>query len=115
MAFVEYDECDYCHGKGWYLMDGKKETCFCAGEKSVTITDKTLKRLLREPGGEHSEIERMSDKHLTRFAVECARELLASRPVVRLLRKLHAGESVTKSAVSKALDAYDKARKGKVT
>jgi hypothetical protein len=86
----------------------------------MTITDKELKRLLREPVGEHSEIERMSDKHLTRFAVECARELLAARKVVRAANKCTRCDSFEsaewiKSELSllAALDAYDKARKGK--
>lgn len=71
-------------------------------------SDRDLKRLLAF--AKHDDVEL-----LPHVAVAMARELLVARPVVRLLRKLSAGESTTKSAVAKALDAYDKARKGKVT
>ena len=32
MSYIEDDECDYCRGKGWYLMDGVREACFCQEE-----------------------------------------------------------------------------------
>jgi hypothetical protein len=140
------DSCDYCRDKGWYLMDGKKETCFCVGEKRVAITDKELKRLLRDADidasltvrpddviadrvfafnadGEHEYmvadayggVERFAIAKLLALAPDMARELLAARKVVRLLSKARAGDSISKAAVDKAIDAYDKARNGKVT
>jgi hypothetical protein len=39
MAFTEDDSCDYCHDKGWYLMDGKREECFCVSEGKMDFGD----------------------------------------------------------------------------
>ena len=33
------DECDYCRGNGWYLMDGKREMCFCVAEGQMDFGD----------------------------------------------------------------------------
>jgi len=69
-------------------------------------SDKELRRL--------RSMLKHDDLDLTpREALAIVDELLAARPVVRVLRKLRAGESTTKSAVAKVLEAYDKARKGR--
>jgi hypothetical protein len=68
----------------------------------MTITDKEL-----------SAIERNTLN--TENARVMARELRAARKVVRLLKRAHAGYWVKRLAVAVALDAYDKARNGKVT
>lgn len=28
------DKCDYCNDKGWYLMDGQRNECFCKTQES---------------------------------------------------------------------------------
>ena len=49
----------------------------------------------------------MSDAY--EVLVGMSREVIAARKVISLLRDMHSGESTTKAAVSKALDAYDNA------
>jgi hypothetical protein len=69
----------------------------------MTITDKDLRRLVTcQSGGFMLDV------------VEMARELLAARKVVRMMSAARAGDSISKAAVDKALDAYDKARNGTV-
>jgi hypothetical protein len=70
----------------------------------MTITDKQLKACAAGyPAG-----------YLTLSGTgRVARELLAARKVVRMTRELAEGRTGSRTALTKALDAYDKARKGK--
>jgi hypothetical protein len=103
MALEESDECDYCRGKGWYLMDGKKETCFCVGEKRMNITDKDLLAIERNTLN-------------TENARAMARELRAARKVVRAAKRWVAAKTDAPEdfdALTYSIAAYDKARNSK--
>jgi outer membrane protein TolC len=67
----------------------------------MTITDKELRAIERNPLN-------------TENARVMARELLAARKVVQMTRELAEGGTGSRTALTKALAAYDKARKGKV-
>jgi hypothetical protein len=68
----------------------------------MTITDKELRYIVTcQSGGFALDV------------VEMARELLAARKVVRMTRALAEGGTGSRIALTKALDAYDRARKGK--
>jgi hypothetical protein len=76
----------------------------------MTITDKELKRLLSAPTASYALTA--EDRRLVEVAPELARELLAARKVVRMTRALAEGGTGSRIALTKALDAYDRARKG---
>ena len=31
-TYEEDSECDYCHGKGWYTIDGERFDCECTAQ-----------------------------------------------------------------------------------
>lgn len=80
------------------------------------LTDKDIRELLRKTNGEHSQIERVSEKHLTELAKTLARQLLAAMSVVRAAEAyaintttIHGPQRFGK--LCKSLDAFERSRK----